>query len=62
MWTPDCCCAWCCSSAALSSCFLSTKTDWEYKVYVDPGLLLCMVLLILLSVKLLLIDYIHPLV
>ncbi len=65
MWTPDYRCAWCCSSSALSSCFLSTiftpfvQTDWEYKLYVDPGLSLCMVLLILRSVQLLLNDYIQ---
>ena len=32
------------------------QTDWEYKLYVDPGLSLCMVLLILRSVWPLLID------
>lgn len=44
------------SVVVIISAIIMWKTDWEYKLYVDPGLSLCMVLLILRSVWPLLID------
>lgn len=44
------------SVVVIISAVIMWKTDWEYKLYVDPGLSLCMVLLILRSVWPLLID------
>lgn len=44
------------SVVVIISAIVMWKTDWEYKLYVDPGLSLCMVLLILRSVWPLLID------